>query len=195
MESSLPFALRVAAGLVSETLSVVRRLPTEVSTLPVTVIGRVAKYSFQLNQQLTELAMSGDHLLASLHTEPAPPERTAWSTIDDDSSTAETATTWDHTPEEPLPDGVISTNEPLGHPLVDEEAAEAIARTHLSAVPTPVAAREVSALTIAQLRSRVRTMTAEQVRDALEQEQAGKKRPAFLTVLTNRLATVARDGE
>ncbi len=53
---------------------------------------------------------------------------------------------------------------------------------------------DISALTVSQLRSRVRSWNSEQVRAALEQEQREKARPAFLTVLTNRLSTLARGG-
>src|SRR6478609_86481 len=97
---SLPFAMRVAAGVVAESIDVVRKLPTEISTLPVTVMGTLAKLSFQLNQELTDLAWAGDRLIAGIRGGEEPPERTAWATIDDDSETArddpQAAATWDN---------------------------------------------------------------------------------------------------
>ena len=96
---SLPFALRVAAGVVAESIDLVRKLPTEISTLPVTVMGTLAKLSFQLNQELTDLASAGDRLLAGIRGGEEPPERTAWATIDDEDETArddpQAAATWD----------------------------------------------------------------------------------------------------
>ncbi len=332
MESSLPFALRVAAGLLVETVNTIRRLPTEVTTLPVTVLGRVAKLSFEINQQLSELATQGDQLLGSLHAPTTPPERTAWSTIDEedevaardpqaaatwdnvtaakrdsntaatrDSSTAdynrfdaaaytdpiddaegtpdpiddaertpgpiddaertpgpvdgpeEPAATWWTTPrdheddEPPARDARGDVNENPTAPTVEtaqaldtlppgdrrpESAAAAddspdralladISDLEVKrpAPKAPIPATEsapdsttdstadsatddptrpqpadISQWTVAQLRGRVRSMSAEQVRAALEHEQSDRARPAFLTVLTNRLSTIARGG-
>ena len=244
MESSLPFALRVAAGLVSEAVGVVRRLPTEISALPVTVIGQAAKLSFQLNQQLTDLATSGDHLLAILHRPDAAPERTAWSTIDDEDEVAandpQAAATWD-TVRDAVDDavndavddtragtragtlaGTLDSTEPPapsvgaggGSSVPATAAPDSMERALVSDVeelegqrPAPVlvglpsqngdpgTSADLGTLTIAQLRSRIRSMPVQQVRAALEHEQSNRARPAFLTVLTNRLSTLARGGE
>lgn len=202
MASSLPFAVRVAVGLVSESIGVLRRLPGDLTTLPVTVIGRAAKLSFQLNQQLTDLASQGDHLLASLHKPADEPERTAWSTIDDEDEVAakdpQAAATWDSvadavedesekaaadSPERALIDDVDSLEGAVSAP---EDVAE---------LTQPIAAAPVNhnSLTLSQLRSRVRSMPVEQVRAALDHEQSDLARPAFLTILSNRLSTLARD--
>ncbi|WP_111767614.1 hypothetical protein [Nakamurella deserti] len=304
MESSLPFAVRVAAGLLSEAVGRARRLPADLTTLPVSVIGQVAKFSFELNQQLAELATEGDRLLAGLHGGDEPPQRTAWSTIDDEDEVAakdpQAAATWDtSTPDTAAPDttaapttaadpgstapgtgapGLVLDDEPpvpsASPRLVRDEDAPVPPRattgatgtgrpaprtpsvrrprtggradaagtlvgaagdsagavvgagtsptTHPERTDVPAATSllgdihelevdrpaplvglpsaedhpptDISAMTIGQLRSRVRSWGSEQVRAALEQEQREKARPAFLTVLTNRLSTLARGG-
>jgi hypothetical protein len=220
MASSLPFALRVAVGLVSETLGALRRLPKELTTLPVTVIGQVAKLSFQLNQQLAELATEGDHLLASLHRPGDPPERTAWSTIDDENEVAakdpQAAATWDSLADATAngsgdaiadhrgsaakvargfgrPTAVADSGRRERDLLEDLEFLEGTAPAGRPVPPSPDGLAGHNSLTLAQLRARVRGMPVEQVRAALEHEQADLARPAFLTILSNRLATLARE--
>ena len=207
MESSFPFALRVAVGVVSEALGALRRLPTDIATLPVTVIGRVAKLSFQLNQQLTELAAEGDQLLDSLQTPVAPPERTVWSTIDDEADVAandpQAAATWDSVEDareegldaDPATSAAAEPDSPARLLVEDVELLEVGAQpsevTELTA-PISQALVDHNSMTLAQLRSRVRTMPVEQVRAALAREETGLARPAFLTILSNRLSTLAR---
>ncbi len=207
MESSFPFALRVAVGVVSEALGALRRLPTDIATLPVTVIGRVAKLSFQLNQQLTELAAEGDQLLDSLQTPVAPPERTVWSTIDDEADVAandpQAAATWDSVEDareegldaDPATSAAAEPDSPVRLLIEDVELLEVGAQpsevTELTA-PISQALVDHNSMTLAQLRSRVRTMPVEQVRAALAREETGLARPAFLTILSNRLSTLAR---
>jgi hypothetical protein len=286
MESSMPFALRVAAGLLSEAVGRARRLPADLTTLPVTVIGQVAKFSFELNQQLAELATEGDRLLAGRRSDDAPPQRTAWSTIDDEDEVAardpQAAATWAAAGSATVPDPAFeTTTAPAADvspaPVFDDDPAPAPAPRAVPGPDAPVGAAaepvrtpsvrrpggagrrvgsggdsagarvggtadgsgsdadatpmdraliddveelevqrpappatspsaredgaaadvppvDVSAMTLAQLRAKVRSWGAAEVRAALEQEQRGKARPAFLTVLTNRLSTLARGG-
>ncbi|MEP6981969.1 MAG: hypothetical protein ABJA16_14475, partial [Nakamurella sp.] len=298
----------VPAGLVSEALGRARRLPADITTLPVAALGRAAKLSFELNQQLAELAGEGDRFIAGLRSPDEPPQRTAWSTIDDEDEVAardpQAAATWDTAAPAPAPaSGPIL--EHLTAPLIDDDPRVAPASPRLvvddgsltgpvrkarsprpagrragatpragarvdttpagaatrtsqptitappttepttappatagSTVPGPpvgagsdgsetpmdhaliadIAALEVerpaplvglpspaddvtpddpvdiSSMSIGQLRGRVRNWPVEQVRSALAQEQREKARPAFLTVLTNRLSTLARGG-
>lgn len=314
MSSLLPFAVRVAAGLVSEALGRARRLPADLTTLPVTALGRAAKLSFELNQQLAELAGEGDRFIAGLRSPDEPPQRTAWSTIDDEDEVAardpQAAATWDAAPATAAWDTTAPpTTAPvsgaivdhLAAPLIDDDPRVAPASPRLvvddgsltaparkarssrpagrrvgattrsagarvetgpagpttgpttppPAEPTsaePTSARptsagstvgagsdgsetsmdhalvadigaleverpaplvglpspandvtpddpvDISSMSIGQLRGRVRTWPVAQVRSALAQEQREKARPAFLTVLTNRLSTLARGG-
>jgi hypothetical protein len=223
---SLPFAMRVAAGVVAESIDVVRKLPTEISTLPVTVMGTLAKLSFQLNQQLTDLASAGDRLIAGIRGGEEPPERTAWATIDDDSETArddpQAAATWENVadareddvetswdrlesvPDLPLADldaetaaelvtdqvhVVFDETEELTHPLVEDLATLELIEGEAGESDLP---EEPRPLTLSELRTAVREMTADEVQAALDNEQQGRARPAHLTLLSNRLTTLAR---
>ncbi len=187
MASPLPFALRVAAGLVSDTVDVVRRLPSELTTLPVTLVGRAAKLSFELNQQLTGLAVRGDKLLGALHQgvmngADEPPERTAWSTIDDEDEVAaldpQAAARWEH-----------------AGPTADSDPAPGARAAANGAVHGGTGIDGYELLKLADLRDLIPTVPIEQLTAALTYEQAHRARPAFLTLLTNRLSTLAPESD
>ncbi|WP_091677878.1 lipid droplet-associated protein [Amycolatopsis marina] len=78
---SLPFPLRVAAGLAVTTAERVRELPKHVAGFPVTVASQVLQASMRVQQHITELAIKGDDALSVLR----PVEETpSWATFDED---------------------------------------------------------------------------------------------------------------
>ncbi|WP_029138836.1 lipid droplet-associated protein [Nakamurella lactea] len=81
MPNSLPFPVRVAAGLVSTGLDTLRGLPENLPTIGVEIAGHVTKAGLQLRQQFVDLAIRGDELL---QREPEPEEHPAWAHFDDE---------------------------------------------------------------------------------------------------------------
>ena len=78
---SLPLPVRVAAGLAVTAVEQARTLPTKLAGLPVTVASQALQVSMRVQQQVTELAIRGDEVLASLR----PVEETpGWATFDED---------------------------------------------------------------------------------------------------------------
>lgn len=78
---SLPFPLRLAAGLAVTTAERVRELPRHVAGFPVTVASQVLQASMRVQQHITELAIKGDDALSALR----PVEETpSWATFDED---------------------------------------------------------------------------------------------------------------
>jgi hypothetical protein len=80
---SLPFPLRVAAGLAVTTAERVRELPRQLTGLPVTVASQVLQASMRLQQHVTELAIKGDDALANLRPVEDSP---SWATFDEDAA-------------------------------------------------------------------------------------------------------------
>lgn len=80
---SLPFPLRVAAGLAVATAERVRELPRQLTGLPVTVASQVLQASMRLQQHITELAIRGDDALANLRPVEDSP---SWATFDEDTA-------------------------------------------------------------------------------------------------------------
>lgn len=78
---SLPLPIRVAAGLAVTAVEQARTLPAKIAGLPVTVASQALQVSMRVQQQVTELAIRGDEVLASLRPVEDTPE---WATFDED---------------------------------------------------------------------------------------------------------------
>ncbi|HEX6357102.1 lipid droplet-associated protein [Actinophytocola sp.] len=78
---SLPLPIRVAAGLAVTAVEQARTLPAKLAGLPVTVASQALQVSMRVQQQVTELAIRGDEVLASFRPVEDTPE---WATFDED---------------------------------------------------------------------------------------------------------------
>ena len=79
--SSLPFPVRVAAGLVVAAVEETRDLPRTIAGLPITAVSRVLQLGMRAQQVVTELAIKGDTALDGMRpVEEAP----SWARFDDD---------------------------------------------------------------------------------------------------------------
>ena len=178
--SSLPFPVRVAAGLVVTAVEEARDLPRTVAGLPITAVSRVLQLSMRAQQVVTELAIKGDGALDGMRpVEEAP----SWARFDDDLPTLPTAQpgAWDR-PD--LDDTSLEYTELADTPRVNGHASRGAARTSPDALPG------YESMTIAQLRGKLRSLTVEEVAELLAFEEAHADRPPFVTMLSNRIATL-----
>lgn len=187
--SSLPFPVRVAAGLVVTAVEEARDLPRTVAGLPITAVSRVLQLSMRAQQVVTELAIKGDGALDGMRpVEEAP----SWARFDDD------------LPEPPARPGAWE------RPVLEDTSLEytELADTELADTPrvnghasrraaepaatggTPEALPGYESMTIAQLRGKLRSLSVEEVADLLAFEEAHAARPPFVTMLSNRIATL-----
>ena len=195
--SSLPYPVRVAAGLVVTAVEEAQALPRTVAGLPISAVSRVLQLGMRAQQVVTELAIKGDYALDGMRpVEEAP----SWARFDDEPIGAaggdgafsaggaarllpgEGASAWDRAEE------TASTN---GHPTLTGVAGEDGDRT---ASVTPDALPGYETMTIAQLRGRLRSLTLEQVTELLAWESAHADRPPFVTMLSNRITTLTAEG-
>ncbi|WP_086819502.1 lipid droplet-associated protein [Allokutzneria sp. NRRL B-24872] len=165
---SLPLPLRVAAGLAVTAVEQARKLPQSLAGLPVTVASVAMQASMRAQQHLTELAIKGDEALATFRPAEEAPE---WATFDEDVDLSTPAAA-----------------EPVENEAVENEDGD----TKDSDIEDsgPEALPGYDDLTFAQLRGRLKTLTAEQLDDLLAHERAHADREAFVRMLSNRLATV-----
>ncbi|HWE90122.1 MAG TPA: lipid droplet-associated protein [Pseudonocardiaceae bacterium] len=77
----LPLPMRIAAGLAVTAVDQARRLPEKLAELPVTMVSQALQLSMRVQQQVTELAIRGDDLLAGLRPIEEAPE---WARFDED---------------------------------------------------------------------------------------------------------------
>ena len=214
MSSPLPFVVRVAAGLLTEAADTLRRLPEELPGLPIALAGRAARLSMRLNQQLAELADKGDSTLAGLPFGgggDAPVERTPWSRIDDedneeDSSAASVAqfdsdagvagdapgpkATFDSDDAQDVEIGPDSSGSGQDPAESTGRRTQANQDTTVNDAPAePLAGYQK--LTVAKLKSKLTSLTVDQVDELLTYERANGNRAPFLTLLSNRLVSLS----
>jgi hypothetical protein len=186
---SLPLPVRVAAGLAVTAVDEARRLPQQLTGLPVTLVSQALQMSMRVQQTVTELAIKGDDLLAGLRPAAETPE---WATFDED-----------------LPDSPVAEPE-VADPWTQEERA--LAEEHIdgefdsgvddggmddsgmeesgSDGTGPDALPDYGTLSLPQLRGKLRRLSTVQLEELLAYEREHAARPEFLGMLERRLLTV-----
>ena len=203
---SLPLPLRVAAGLAATAVEHARDLPAMLAGLPVTVASQALQVSMRVQQQVTELAIKGDEVLAGLR----PVEETpAWATFDEDLDENR------YDASHPAPFDQVTTDWPdfsdNGHrevaeddPGLDDEVElddadpwtreeRALAEetdADVAHSEGPGGLPNYDELSLPQLRARLRRFTVDELEELLDYERAHANRPAFVGMLSRRIATV-----
>jgi hypothetical protein len=204
--SPLPLPVRVAAGLVASAVEQARELPRLVVELPVTAVSQALQASMRVQQKVTELAIKGDRLLG---VGPPIEDEPAWATFDEDlpprrngRGTADAAPTGAEatvTPLRPAPDpfadpGPVDPGsvDPGGVDAVPDSAFErGAADDQPAADDAPAILPGYANLTIPQLRGKLRHLGVDDLRALLAWEHAHGDRPPFVTMLSNRIATIS----
>lgn len=197
--SSLPFPVRVAAGLVVTAVEEVRDLPRTVVGLPITAVSQVLQLSMRAQQVVTELAIKGDTALEGARpVEDAP----SWARFDDELD------------DDPVPARASVPVRRLGREDPSREYGDLTAiaadggaskrngrgphtgqagEDGPTAAVTPDALPGYETMTIAQLRGRLRSLSLDQVTELLAWESAHADRPPFVTMLSNRITTLTAE--
>jgi hypothetical protein len=202
---SLPLPLRVAAGLAATAAEHARDLPAKLMGLPVTVASQALQMSMRVQQQVTELAIKGDEVLAGLR----PVEETpAWAKFDEDenenSYDASHPAPFDQVvadwPDVPANNGfrdvVIAQDDEdtaLDDPdpwTLEEHALAEETDADVAGSDGPGGLPNYDELSLPQLRARLRRFTVDELEELLDYERAHANRPAFVGMLSRRIATV-----
>lgn len=167
MDNPVPFAVRLAAGLIATGVERARTLPADLPGLSVSLVGELTKLSLKVQQEIASLAAAGDEFIESFTKRPE--EQPAWARFDEDDAPGGGGTPGDDGPAggAPADDGPIDDG-PAVMPDYDD-------------------------LRITQVRSRMVTLDVAGIRELLRYEEAHLARPAFLTMLHNRLATLGAE--
>jgi hypothetical protein len=177
----LPLPVRITAGLVVTAVEQARKLPKQLAGLPVTVVSEALQMSMRVQQQITELAIRGDDILARLRPVEEAPQ---WATFDEDTTEA--------------PPESTSTDDDGGDPwaaeeraLAEEYEAEADEVEADEAEDGPPAAMpNYNELSLPQLRARLRMLSEDDLVELLGHERSHAARPQFIGMLNRRIATV-----
>lgn len=175
MPNTLPFPIRVAAGLVSAGIETFRRLPADLPAMGVELAGTVTKVALRVRQEITDLAIRGDELLEPTQE---PVERPSWARFDDDAPVGAGA---EEVPFDQHIDVVTPRAADTG-PTSTPEPSDILRRS--PALPG------YDGMTLAQVRGHLRRLAVGDVQSLLRYEQTAENRPAFVTMLTNRISTL-----
>lgn len=204
----LPLPVRLAAGLVASAVEQAMDLPRLVVEFPVTAVSQALQASMRVQQRVTELAIKGDRALGTLRPVE---EKPSWATFDEDepprrngrSSVTELRP---QTPPEPTPAEVAAevtathangsvlpaTDErlPGGSPAGADLTGPAEPDTPPTGGGGPNVLPGYAAMSIPQLRARLRKLSGADLQALLDWETANSNRPAYVTMLSNRISTV-----
>lgn len=178
--SPLPYPVRIAAGLVVTAVEQVRELPRHAVELPVTAVSQALQASMRVQQKVTELAIKGDRALGTLRPADDVP---SWATFDDELS--------DPPPRNGASAGSVR---PTVTEIPIERRAPKVVRSDPgtdATAPEPRSLPEYPSMTIPQLRGKLRSLTVDDLSDLLAWETAHDNRPAYVTMLTNRISTLS----
>lgn len=202
---SLPLPVRVAAGLAVTAVEQARTLPAKIAGLPVTVASQALQVSMRVQQQVTELAIRGDEVLAGLHPVEETPE---WATFDEDlDGDGDRYDLAKPSAFDQVEDAEVELAPEPGQrngfhtdPWVMEERALAEETEAHQQEPEPeperrrepgvAEAENYDELSLPQLRARLRRFSVAELTELLDHERANANRPSFVGMLTRRIATV-----
>lgn len=194
--SSLPFPVRVAAGLVVTAVEEARDLPGTVIGLPITAVSRVLQLTMRAQQVVTELAIKGDTALDGMRpVEEAP----SWARFDDDldelpARVSRPQLVDDTSLESNSFSGAVEGRTNGSSRRSPQTEVGVAGEDGATASITPDALPGYETMTIAQLRGKLRSLSLEEVTELLAWETAHGDRPPFVTMLSNRITTLTSQG-
>ncbi len=174
--SHVPLPVRVAMGLLVTAMEQASKLPEQLAGLPVAAASHAVQAGMRVQQRVTELAIKGDQMFSLFREVQDTP---AWARFDEDESDAAATHTSPHSP----------TTDPRPEDPRPEDPRPKDTRPEQPS-PALLAPPEYDELSLAQLRRMLRGLSLPQLAELLEYERAHQDRPAFVTMLSNRIATV-----
>lgn len=183
-----PYGVRLLIGVAVTAVEETRKLPQTILMYPMTVASTVAQIVMKVQQDLADLAIKGDSALESLF--PPSEEKPDWATFDEDLPDAAPAPApkADKAGERRTEGRFALYSVTNGDGAPPTAAAKAPPRAKRTTTPPPIAAElDYDALTLAQLRARMTSLSVEDLRALLSYEENGKARAPFQTLLANRI--------
>ncbi|MCV7312791.1 lipid droplet-associated protein [Mycobacterium paraffinicum] len=188
--ATAPYGVRLLVGAATVAVEETMKLPKTILMYPMTLASQAAHLVMRFQQNLAELAIKGDSTLENIF--PPKDEQPEWATFDEDLPEAVEAPG-------PAGDGngegdrrtegrfalysladAASDAAPLKQGRKSQDAPAA-------PQPSVVSELDYAALTLAQLRARLQSLSVDELEALLAYEQATKARAPFETLLANRI--------
>lgn len=181
--STAPYGVRLLVGATVIAIEETRRLPQTILMYPMTLASQVAQLVMKMQQDVAELAIRGDETLDSLF--PPKAEQPPWATFDEDPVTPGAAGNGERLTEGRF--ALYSVTEDEARAAVAAEQPDEPAAPAGKAAPAVATEIDYDELTLAQLRSRLQSLSVDEVEQLLSYEEAARARAPFQTLLANRI--------
>lgn len=182
--SSAPYGVRLLVGVAATAVEETRKLPQTILTYPMTIASQLAHLVMKVQQDVADLVIKGDSTLETLF--PPKDEQPEWATFDEDEPDA-AAATHNGEPVARKTEGRFALYSEPGAADADTPADDAPQRGTTVTVPEIAVEIDYDALTLAQLRARLTSLSVSELEDLLAYEESGKARAPFQTLLANRI--------
>ncbi|KLO36245.1 hypothetical protein ABW17_22890 [Mycobacterium nebraskense] len=187
--ATAPYGVRLLVGAATVAVEETMKLPKTILMYPMTLASQAAHLVMRFQQNLAELAIKGDSTLENIF--PPKDEQPEWATFDEDLPEAVEAAG----PAENGGGGDRRTEGRFALYSLADAAADAAPlkqgrnSSDAPANPQPSVVTELdyAALTLAQLRARLQSLSVDELEALLAFEQATKARAPFQTLLANRI--------
>jgi hypothetical protein len=180
--ATAPYGVRLLVGVATVAAEETRKLPQTILTYPMTLASQAAHMVMRWQQSLAELAIKGDATLETIF--PPKDEQPEWATFDEDvDEPGDAPGPAAERDAERRPEGRFALYSAA------ESTGPAAAKKSALAAPAPGVATELGyeALTLAQLRARLHSLSVDDLEELLTYEEATKARAPFQTLLANRI--------
>ncbi|ETZ54957.1 hypothetical protein L839_0601 [Mycobacterium avium MAV_120809_2495] len=189
--ATAPYGVRLLVGAATVAVEETMRLPKTILMYPMTLASQAAHIVMRFQQNLAELVIKGDSTLESIF--PPKDEKPEWATFDEDIDDAADgyANPAGGSEGERRAEGrfALYSSDARRRQRLTRSARPSAKPAAEASVPTPAVVTELdySALTLAQLRARLQSLSVDELEALLAYEQATKGRAPFQTLLANRI--------
>jgi hypothetical protein len=191
--ATAPYGVRLIVGAATVAVEETMKLPKNILMYPMTLASTAAHLVMRLQQNLAELAIKGDSTLESIF--PPKDEKPEWATFDEDlpdDADGGPAALAEGGEADRRADGrfaLYSVSEAHEDAGALTKSVRQSKKSANAKVPQPDVATELDypALTLAQVRARLQSLSVDELEALLAYEQATKARAPFQTLLANRI--------
>lgn len=180
--SSAPYGVRLLVGVAATAIEETRKLPQTILMYPMTLASQLAHIVMKVQQDVADLVIKGDETLEALF--PPKDEQPEWATFDEDEVDPADAGGGADERAERMTEGrfaLYSVGDPPDPETPDETPAPDVP------VPGIAVDLDYDALTLAQLRARLQSLSVADLEQLLAYEETTKARAPFQTLLANRI--------
>jgi hypothetical protein len=184
--ANAPYGVRLLVGAAATVVEETRKLPQTILMYPMTLVSQAAHVFMRFQQNVADMVIKGDETLDTLF--PPKDEQPEWATFDEDlGETAPVTQLADERDRRTEGRFALYSADPP-EPTTSKNTSKKKTGTKKTAEPPEIVLElDYDALTLAQLRARLQSLSVADLDALLSYEEATKARAPFQTLLANRI--------